>query len=195
MADLSAIRGQLARLRQEILTCSVFMAGRPNDATKAAEEASRLERIATNLQIILRDLQSGENLLRVRESQLHQVPQQQRYSAQQSLNQMAENVRALSSDAKILAELVRDLLDRNGLLNPMQKAKDFLDLAGDLDKICGHEAQHLLSQVRYSKQPSLGPASVGGSPLSLSGVMGLFAFMYVAVKVLQKRLSSKTTSA
>lgn len=194
MADLSAMRGQLDRMRHDILTCSVSVAGRPDDATKATDEAIRLEGIAENLRIILRDLKSSENLLRVREAQLRTAPPQQRYSAEQSSKQLAENVRAVSSEAKALAELVRDLLDRNGLLSPMQKAKDFIDLAGDLDKTCGHEAQHLLAQLSYSKQPSLGPASAGGPPVSFSGLAGLIAFVYVGVKVLQKRLSSKTTA-
>jgi hypothetical protein len=196
MAEISAIRGQLARLRQEILTSSVFVAGRPDSAAKVTEEANRLERVASALQIILRDLHSTENLLRLRESQLRKVPHSQRYSAEQSLKQLAENVRTLGSDAKALADLIRDLLDRNGLLNPMQKAKDFIDLAGDLDKIAGHDEQHLLAQVlQASKQPSLGPASLGGSPFTFSGVAGLIAFAYVGIKLLQKRFSSKGTSA
>lgn len=163
MADLSTIRAQLAGLRQRIQASPVFVAGRPDSADKATEEANRLELIANTIQIIVRDLNSNEHLLRARESQLRSVPHQHRYSAEQSLKQLAENVRALRNGAQALAELVRELLDRNGLLNPIQKAKDIIDLGGELDRIAGHEAHVLVAQtLRASKQATLGPDSLGG---------------------------------
>lgn len=192
MADIAAISAQLDRVRQELMALPVFVAGRPDSGVKAAEQERRLGRIAENLQIIVRDLSSNESMLRARESQLRSIPPHQRYSAQQSLRQLTENVQAVLSKAQSLAELVQELLDRNGLLNPVQKAKGLLDLARDLDKVVGQEARAQVSQVLHApRQTTLGTTSVGGPTPSISGVAGLVVFAYLGVKLLQKKFGSK----
>ncbi|WP_321478120.1 hypothetical protein [uncultured Paludibaculum sp.] len=192
MADLAAISAQLDRLHQELIASRVFVAGRPDSGAKAAEESSRLERVAENLRIIVRDLNSSESMLRVRESQLRSTPPHQRYSTEQSLRQLTENVQAVRSKAQKLADLVRELLDRNGLLNPIQKAKGILDLASDLDKVVGQEAQAQVAQLLHaSRQTILSTPSVGGPIPSVSGVVGLVAFAYLGIKLLQKKSGSK----
>jgi hypothetical protein len=194
MADISAMRGQLVRLRQDLFLSPVFVAGRPDDADKVQEEWKRLGRIADSVKLIIRELNSAENLLLARESQLRKVPPAQRYSAEQSLKQLAENVRTLREEAQSLADLARDLLDRNGLLNPLQKAQSLMELAGNLEKGAGQEAQVLVAQaIQAAKQPAYVLPSNPGSPLTISGVTGLVAFVYIAIKVLQKKLESKGT--
>jgi len=196
MSDLSGIRAQLARWHQQLLASHAFVAGRPDSDTKAAEEMNRLQQIAGGLEIILRDLKSSESSLRARENQLRKIPLQQRFSAEQSLKQLTENVQAVRKEAQELADLVRDLLERNGLLNPVQKAKDLIDLAKDLDKVLGNQTDGGVTQVLYvPKETTLGPFPPATSHLSVSGVAGLIAFVYLGIKVLQKKYASKTTSA
>jgi hypothetical protein len=191
MTDLRMIRASLDRVRQQILASPVFVSGRPDSEAKATDEAKRLETILKDLNVVIRDLRSSENLVLLRESQLRKVPHQQRYSAQQSLRQMAENIRALGTDARALADLLKDLLDRNGLLNSMQKAKNFIDLADDLEKVSGHQMQHLLREVLYPKQDILSPAPAAHPTATLADVAGLIAFAYLALKALQRKWSSK----
>jgi hypothetical protein len=195
MADLSAMRAQLGRWRQELLASPVFVTGRPDNAAKAVEEANRLEKMAEGLKLILRELNSHESLLRARENQLRNTPPQQRYSAEQSLRQLSENVQSVRNEAQGLADLVHDLLDRSGLLSPIQKAKDLIDLAKDLDKLAGKDADAAVAQVLHvPRQTTLGPASIGGSQVTVTGVAGLIAFVYLGIKVLQKKYGSKTAS-
>jgi hypothetical protein len=89
MAGIAAMRGQLVRIRQEIIGSPVFTTGRPDDDAKVIEEAKRLERLAQSVALILRELKSAESLVHLRQQHIHKVHQDQRYSAQQSLKQQA----------------------------------------------------------------------------------------------------------
>jgi len=196
MADMSILRAQLDRVRRELVSSPVFASGRPDDANKAAEEALRLERLADSVALILRELNSSASLLRVREQQLQKVPPAQRYSAQQSIRQLSENVRLLRDDAQSLAELIRDLLDRNGVLNSVQKAKNVLDLMEDLEKAAGHDAGAMAAQTLHATgHDAVYSAHTGGSPLAVGGVLNLIVFIYLGLKVAQKKLQSKAPGA
>ena len=153
------------------------------------------EGLAESLRLIVRDLNSSESALRVRESQLSNVPKEQRWSAEQSLRQLAENVREVNQEAQALADLIRELLDRNGLLNTMQKAQGIIDLAKDLERTAAHEVQAQIAQtLQAATHATIGPASQGVAPLSVSGIAAVVAFAYVAVKAIQRRLGTQTTS-
>src|SRR6185295_7526394 len=107
MADLSAIRANIAQIREQLFQSPVFIAGRPDSAAKAEKEAARLEKWSESLRIAIRDLKSSESLIRLRESELRTVPRDRRWSVEQSLKQLGENVRAVKQEAETLAELVR----------------------------------------------------------------------------------------
>jgi len=193
---MSILRARLDRVRRELIDSPVFGSGRPDEANKADEEALRFERLADNVALILRELNSTASLLRLREQQLQKVPLGQRYSAQQSIRQLSENVRLLRDDAQSLAELIRNLLDRNGVLNSVQKAKSILDLIEDLQKAAGHDADALASQTLHAtKQDAVYGAQTGGSPVAMGGVLNLIVFIYLGLKVAQKKLQSKATGA
>ena len=191
MADLSVIRGRLGQIRQELTISPAFTFGPPDDAAKATGEINRLERLRENLDLIIRDLGSHESALQARVSQLKNVPRDQRYTAEQSLKQLELNVQSVQQEAQSLAEFARDLLVRNGLLNPMQKAKDFLELANELDKFVGPQAHSEIAHaLQMAKPMTIGMPPAGGSTWSMGGIAGLLAFVYVAIKALQKRMQA-----
>ena len=182
------MRAQLAIIRQEILRSPVFVAGRPDSADKAGKEAVRLAKLSETVLIIVRDLKSSESLIRLREKALWNIPRDRRFSAEQSLKQLGKNIGELRQEAEALAELLRDLLDRNGLLNPIQKTKAILDLLKDLEKTVGHEAQAQLAQIHQPVQDTIGPSTPGGPPLTLSGIAPLLVFVFLAIKIVQRKL-------
>ena len=188
MADLSLMRAHIAQISQQVLQSPVFQAGRPDSDDKAQQEAARLEKFAESLRLIVRDLNSSESLIRLRESELRTLPRDRRWSAEQSLKQLGENLRAVKQEAEALARLVRDLLDRNGLLNPAQKAKAVMDLINELEKTAGHELQAQIAQMQH---PAIGPPSPGS--ISVAGIVPSIAFAYLAIKLLARKLSRRAT--
>jgi hypothetical protein len=187
MADLSAMRANIARIRQQLLLSPVFQRGRPDSAEKADQEAAKLERFAENLRLIIRDLGSSEALIRLRESELPTIPRERRYSAEQSLQQLGENVRAVKEEAEALAQLVKDLLESNGLLNPIQRSKAMMDLMKELEKTAGHELQAQIAQMGHT---SIGPVPHGS--ISIAGIIPPLAFAYLALKLLIRKLSRRS---
>jgi hypothetical protein len=190
MADLSAIRANIAVMKQQLLNSPVFVTGRPDSAAKAEKEATRLEQFSESLRITIRDLNSSESLIRLRESELKTIPRDRRWSAEQSLKQLGENVRAVKQEAEALAELVRDLLDRNGLLNPIQKTKAIVDLLKEFERGSGSDAQAILQHV--SSRATIGPPPAGA--ISLAGIAPALAFVYIALKILARRLRTQANS-
>lgn len=189
MADLSAMRGHLGRIRQEVLSSPVFQSGRPDSGDKAAVESQRFGRMAGTVVLIVRELNSAQSLIRMREQGLRKTPRDHRYALQQSIAQQSENVRLLLDDAQGLADSICDLLERNGVLNPFQQAKGMLDLIKELEKNAGKDAQTLVSQVvGATKQDVISPAHPGGADVSVGGVLNLIVFIYLGLKVMQKRL-------
>lgn len=189
MADLSAMRAHIAQISQQLLLSPVFQTGRPDSAEKAEQEAARLERFRESLWLIVRDLNSSESLIRLRESELRTLPRDRRWSAEQSLKQLGENLRGVKQEAEALAKLVRDLLDRNGLLNPVQKAKAVMDLMNELEKTAGHELQAQIAQMQHT---TIGPASPGS--ISAAGIIPSIAFAYLALKLLARKWSRRSPS-
>jgi hypothetical protein len=188
MADLSAIRANIAQMKQQLLNSPVLVTGRPDSAAKAEKEAARLEQFGESLRTIIRDLNSSESLIRLRESELKTIPRDRRWSAEQSLKQLGENVRAVKQEAEALAELVRDLLDRNGLLNPIQKTKAIIDLLREFEK--GSDMQAILQHA--TSRATIGPPQAGS--ISLTGIVPALAFVYLALKILARKFRSQSNS-
>jgi hypothetical protein len=173
------MRGQLARIRAQLTQMPVFSSGRPDSDEKADKQAAQLEKIADQLQLILRDLRSGSHFAQMQLNHIKKVPQEHRWSAKQAAEQKSRDVAALIADAENLAELVRDLLGRNGLLNPIQTAKKTMDLFKDLES---HLPLHTHSSTQQpSKVPVFSGSDDGGVP-HVESLVPLVTLIYVAIK-------------
>ncbi len=190
MAELSAIRANIAHMKQQLLNFPVFVTGRPDSAAKAEKEATRLEQVRETLRIIIRDLNGNESQIRLREAELKTIPRDRRWPAEQSLKQLGENVREVKQEAEALAELVRDLLDRNGLLNPIQKTKAIIDLLKELEKGSGSEMQAILQHA--TSRATIGPPQAGSN--SLTGIVPALAFVYLALSILARKFRTQANS-
>jgi hypothetical protein len=156
----------------------VFSSGRPDSDQKADQQAAQLEKIAEQLQLILRDLKSDSHFAQMQLNNIKKVPQEHRWSAKQAAEQKARDVAALSAAADDLAELVRDLLRRNGLLTPIQTAKKTMDLFKDLES---HLPLHTHSSTQPSKVPVFSGSTDEGAP-HVESLVPLVTLIYVAIK-------------
>ncbi len=94
MADINVMRGQLARIRIQLMQMPVFSSGRPDSDEKADRQAAQLEKIAEQLQLILRDLRSGSHLAQMQLNNIKKVPPEHRWSAKQAAEQKSGDVTA-----------------------------------------------------------------------------------------------------
>jgi hypothetical protein len=159
MASSSEMRLIIAQLRCRVMQSPVFVVGRPDSAAKADKAAVQLETISDTLHVIIRDLASSESMIRVRQAELRRIPYDRRWSARQSLSQLGEDLNAVKLEAEALADLVKDLLIRNGVLNPVQKTKALIDLMKELEKAAGHELPAQLTMLRH--ETTIGPVPHG----------------------------------
>lgn len=138
MASYSAMGQRMAQIKGELFKSPLWQ-GRPSLEAEAEREASRLERIGSELELITRDLTSGEHLALARLASLRRnVERAHRWDVSQSLHQRLNDARALKEEANQLAEMIGHLLDNNRP-NLLQAADTFKDLAEALEKAFGHQ--------------------------------------------------------
>lgn len=187
MASLTGMRAQLSSIRAQLLQMPVLVAGRADEADKADREGARLERFLDQLQLIRRDLNSSSHLVQAQLENIRKVPLDSRWSAKQSADQRSREIADLYSEAESLAQLAKDLLQRNGLISPMQAGKNVIDLIKDLE-------EHLPVHTRTSlEMPTHYP--VFTRPVSadqhLESLAALVTLAYVAIKYWKERRSSR----
>jgi hypothetical protein len=173
--------------RIALVQMPVFASGRPDSDEKADKQAAQLENINLQLQLILRDLNSSDHLARVQYGNLRKVPLDQRWSATQSVAQRTREVNEAMSEAQNLADLVKDLLERNGLITPIQAAKKTMDLIGDLEKHLPAHTQAITSQ------PTNTPiyTAPGAEPLQVESLVPLVTLICLGVRYLKEKYSGK----
>ncbi|HEX4809000.1 MAG TPA: hypothetical protein VH325_08725 [Bryobacteraceae bacterium] len=157
----------------------VFSSGRPDSDEKADKQAAQLEKIADQLQLILRDLKSGSHFAQMQLNNIKKVPQEHRWSAKQAAEQKSRDLATLSADAEDLAELVRDLLRRNGLLTPIQTAKRTMDLFKDLES---HLPLHTHTSTQQPSRVPMFSGSDDPSAAHVESLVPLVTLIYVAIK-------------
>lgn len=189
MANLTAMLRQLSVIRSTLVQMPVFSTGRPDSEGDTKKQAAQLDNISQQLQLILRDLKSSDHLAQLQVDKLMKVPLDQRWSATHSVEQRKRDVADAISEAQKLADLVKDLLRRNGLISPIQAAKKTMDLIEDLEK-------HLPSHTKaITHQPSQTPVyttpGTGAGPLQGESLVPLITLIYVAVRYWKERYSSK----
>jgi hypothetical protein len=189
MANLTAMRRQLAVIHSTLGQMPAFSMGRPDSDEDAKKQATQLDNIGQQLQLVLRDLKSRDQLAQLQVDTLRKVPIDQRWSMTHSVEQKQRDVVDITSEAQKLADLVKDLLRRNGLISPIQAAKKTMELIEDLEK-------HLPSHTKtITHQPSQRPVytgpEAGAGPLQAESLVPLITLIYVAVRYWKERYFSK----
>jgi hypothetical protein len=187
MANLVAMRRQLMAFRTALIQMPVFSSGRPDSDEKADRQTAQLENIGLQLQLILRDLINSENLARVQHGNLRKVPLDQRWSATQSVEQRIREVAEAVAEAQNLADQVKDLLQRNGIITPIQAAKKTMDLIEDLEKHLPGHTQAVTSQP--TNMPIYTSSETG--PPQVESLVPLVTLICLGIRYLKQRYSSK----
>ena len=187
MITMSALKIQLAAVRSTLIQMPVFSSGRPDDDGAALKLATRLDEIKGRLEIILRDLKSSDSQVRVQSENLRKVPLEHRWSAQDSVKQRTRDIAEAMEEAQKLADLVKDLLAKNGLITPIQAGQKTGDLLKDLEKQLPVHTKastlHLTNQPEFTAAP--------GEPLHLESLGPLIALIYFAIRYWKDKSSSK----
>ncbi len=190
MADLPFIRARLQHIRQGLTPfLLVYLVGAP-EKDEASRRTIELERIADQLALIIRDLQSSQQLIQARQEALYNVPRDSRWSEAQSLNQQDRALGDLIKEAEGLAQSVRDILDRNGLLSPIQKGMRLKDLVENFEKNQAqmHATSAFLSQPRF---PTIHRQTETGVEVGFSSLVPVLIFAYLGIKQLTHKNQPK----
>ena len=150
MADLNVVATNLQQMRLRLVPLmDAFMKGAPEEVRERSLRVAELERTADKLRIIIRDLRKEEHLLQVMRSNLGKIPRDNRWSANQSLDQRQKNLQSARKQAEDLAEAVRQLMDKNGLLSGVQMSMKLRDLIENLEKTAdqGHAIHQIMSEL------------------------------------------------
>ena len=135
MADLYMIATRLQLMQSQLSPfMQAFFKGAPEDVPERNLRLSELERMADNLKLIVRDLQSEQNRVQMMQRNLGNVPRDNRWSANQSLDQQNKNLQNVKKEAEGLAEAIRQLMDKNGFLSPIQATMKFQELLENLER-------------------------------------------------------------
>lgn len=184
MPDLSMMHASLQQIRQQIWPLmDALYKGAPEEVNERNRRLNELDRVAKRLAIMIRDINSAQHLQDARASGLYNIPRDSRYSVAQSIHQQQNDLAALRRQAEDLASVVKDLLDKNGLLSPAQKAMKINDLVENVTKAL--ENQHALSELGMSNTPTI-RALHGPDPST--GLLHIFLFIYLAIEKYKKRI-------
>jgi hypothetical protein len=187
MASVGVIRAQLSSIRAQLLQMRVFAAGRAEEDDKADAEEAQLERVAGQLQLILRDLKTSSHLVQLQLENIRKVPFDNRWSAKQRADQKSRDIADLYAEAKALAELVKDLLRRNGLISPMQAGKEAIELIKDLEE---HLPIHTRASIEIPTNYPVFTRPAHESP-HVESLVPLVTLAYLMIKYWKERRSSK----
>jgi hypothetical protein len=139
MVDLNMITTRLQQMRQRLgPLMDAFVKGAPEEAEERNLRAAELEQINNNLRIIVRDIRSEQNRLEAAQRSLGNVPRDNRWSANQSIDQQKKNLQDARKQAEGLAEAIRQLMEKNGFLTPVQMSMKLMDLVENIEKSADH---------------------------------------------------------
>jgi hypothetical protein len=185
MASLFVIRGQLAAIRSQLLQMPVFSSGRPDSTDAAGKQAAQLEKIGDQLELILRDLKSSQHLALLQLDNIRKVPPEHRFAAKQSAEQKSRDLADVAGEAEKLVTLVKDLLRRNGLISPIQAAKNTMDLIQDLEK---HLPLHTRTSTQQHTNVPTYTSPDAGLP-HVESLVPLVTLVYVAIRYWKDKYS------
>jgi len=185
MANLSMMRANLQQMRGQLLPLmDALFKGTPDEVRERNRRLTDLEAIQRRLAIVIRDINNAQHLEQARESGIHNLPRDARYSAAQGIQQRQNDLAALRKEAEDLAVVVRNLLEANGFLSPVQKAMKMNELIENFMKAA--ENQHALSELGMPNGPVITNVH---ETASMSGLVPVILFVYLAIQKFRKKSS------
>jgi hypothetical protein len=152
MADFAGLRGSLARLRADIQQrLPGVLMGRPNSDAEAERRSDELAKFADRVTLLRRDLKSHENLLAMHRHDPHTA-------AGWAARQRLQDLLSVQQEAEDLANLINDLMRRNGL-NVMQAVDKSHELLENLENCYSHAEVSSALKAAQQLQQTIGPAT------------------------------------
>ena len=179
MATLTDLKLILYRIHNHLLAHPAFMrgTGTPVDDPAHAREIEELDRLSWQLGLVMRDLKSKANLLRVREQNLWNTSRQDRYRAAASVHDQQSDMEELLKFANSLQALLEDLIESNGKIGEGELSQGIGEF---IEKM--RRAMHTHGE---SGQVADGPAYIPAAKSQLGGsVEAITIFVFVALRVL-----------
>ena len=180
MADLNTVATSLQQMRQRLVPLmDALISGAPEEVQERNLRIQELERIRANLRVIVRDLQSEQHRLWAMQRNLGKISRDQRWPANQSLGQQQKNLQNAKKQAEDLAEAVRQLMDKNGLLSGLQMSLKVNALIENLEKTAdqGHAIHQIMSELGV---PSIGMLPT--EPASFSALIPTLVFVIYGIR-------------
>jgi hypothetical protein len=150
MVELSMVTTRLQLMQQQLHPMmNAFFQGAPEDVEERNRRLAELERMGENVRIIVRDIRSEQNRLEVAQRNMGGLPRDNRWSANQSLNQRQQDLQNAVMQAQGLAESIRQLMDKNGFLSKPQMAMKLMDLIENMEKSAeqGQAIHQIISEL------------------------------------------------
>jgi len=185
MADLNAVAASLQQMRQRLVPLmDALIKGAPEEVLERNVRLTELDQIREKLRIMVRNLQNEEHLLQAMQGNLGKIPRDKRWQANQSLDQQQKNLQNAKQQAVDLAEVVRRLMEKNGLLSGFQMGMKFKDLMENLEKSAeqGHAIHQIMSELGV---PSI--TIPQAEPISYSAIIPTLVFIIYGIR----RISGK----
>jgi hypothetical protein len=172
-------------MRMQLLPMmDAFFVGAPEKKSERDRRLNELNAIADSLKIMVRDIQSEQKLLEVRQSGIGNLPRDSRFSASQSIGQRQRDLTGLRRELEDLAEVVRNLLEKNGFLSSIQAGEKLNRLVENFLK--GAENAQAIAEMGVPNGPAIMQAHDTGPA---SSIVPVIVFIYLGIKKLKERIT------
>ena len=160
MVDLNLVATRFQLMQKQLLPMmDALFKGAPEEAPERNLRLAELERMGDNLKLIVRDIQSEQNRLQMMQRNLGNIPRDNRWSANQSLDQQQKNLQNARKQAEDLAEAIRQLMNKNGFLSPIQATMKLQELVENLER-AGEQGQAIHQIMSELGVPAITQAHV-----------------------------------
>jgi hypothetical protein len=188
MPDLNTMRTNLQSMRLQLLPMmDALYKGMPEKREEREKRLSVLESVQSRLDVLVRDVKNAQHLQDARASGIHNIPRDLRYGAAQALQQKQRDLEAFRKEADDLAEVLRRLLDANGLLSPAQGTMKIGELAEKMVKAAEQSVGK--TGVPPGSGPEIGLPHADGP--GLSGAVNVVIFIALAIQKLRANAKEK----
>jgi hypothetical protein len=135
MVELNMVTTRLQLMQQKVRPMlDAFFLGAPEEVEERNLRLAELDRIGEDLRIMFRDICSEQNRLEVAQRNMGGISRDNRWAANQSINQRQQNLQNAFMVAQGLAESIRQLMDKNGFLSKPQMVMKLMDLIENMEK-------------------------------------------------------------
>jgi hypothetical protein len=176
LTDLKLI---LYRINDHLLAHPVFVRGRgtPVDDPAHTREIDELDRLSIQLGLVVRELRSKANLLRVREQNLWKNPREGRYGAAASVHDQQAELEKVLEFANDLQAVLEDLIERSSSIGEGEMSQGIGEFIEKMRHLM-HTHGEIGQLTDGSAYIPAGKSQVGGS------VEAVTLFVFVALRVL-----------